>query len=1015
MHSEVRHEALTKALRATSQLVCCHDPASGAFSCDGAAEALTGRPAGAFARLEELLEAVHEEDRAALLARCERDGERRDAAGHRFRFVHPDGTTVACRADVVAPDEASLAGPEEEGGAPLIVAIRALPERRDPREESRRLTSLIEYLPDYVSIHSTDGRCLSMNAAGRRMLGIGRDEEVRRLGFVDIIADSTSAPAHLLLSVVMSHGSHSTDVVMIDRRSERRVPAAWSASLVSDGASASRYVVCIARDMSAQLGIEWELRQNQRRLTHALDVSRLGEWSMDIRTQTSYQSRRVSEIFGYRDIVEPWSYRVFLSHIHPDDRERVDRAFTRAIETGRDLDFEARISRRDGELRWISARASMNRGLGGEGRHIGGVIQDITRRRFSEQRDRFLADVSVPLNTLVDDRRTLGQVARLAVPFLGDHCSVDLLGTDGALERLVATNSLLSSEAVGATGGNGETLPPLLRQMLDARRPLTVDVTDPARLDGFVRTRAERLSLRALHVRSYLGVPLVLRRRQIGIMHFYRTDPEAPYTDKDRQVGQELATRVAAALENARLYRALQDSDHRKDEFLAMLSHEIRNPLESLSVGISLLENEPDAEQIDWARTMMGGQIARLSGILEDLLDVSRYTFNKVVLQRRPTTLQPLLEQVVDEMRGRAEARGYRVALESDERPLHAHIDTARFGQVISNLLTNAVKYGGERGEIRLTLEHAHDSAIITVSDEGVGIAAAELANVFELFSQVDTTIDRSLGGLGMGLTLVRRIIEMHGGSVVARSEGVGRGTSFVIRLPASIEPLPAGAEPREGAAVEADVRPMGRAGRAGMPDGQPERGGNGLVAAGGEGARFRTNGRGENGALADEEGTEEGGTAGGAADEGGTGEGGTGGGGTDRGEAGRGGASGDGTTVRRLMLVDDNVETVTALYRLFTRKGYEVRTAHDGLAALDLAETFSPHAAVLDIGLPGASGYQVASAMRRHYGARPLLLVALSGYGQQKDRDRSREAGFDHHLLKPASFRSIVELLERR
>ena len=992
MPSKVRQQAVEAALRATAQLVCCHDP-DGELSLQGAVEALTGRRAEAFLSLEDLFDVVHEEDRDRLASRCEPCASASRGHEHRARLVHPDGTVVNCEVRITR--QAGQVAAEDET---LIIVLRALPPP-DPRQESRRLGRLIEYLPDYVSIHATDGCCLSMNAAGRRMLGIGRDEELRRLGFTDIIADSTSAPAHLLLSVVMSHGSHSTDVIMIDRRDGRHVPASWSASLVSDGSPAGRHIVCIARDMSEQLEIEWELLQNQKRLTHALDVSRLGEWSMDIHRQTSSQSRRVTEIFGYRDASEPWNYRVFLGHVHPDDRDRVDRAFTRALETGRDLDFETRIKRTDGELRWISAKASMNRGLDGDGRHIGGVIQDITTRKFAERRDRFLADVSVPLNTLSDNRSMLEQVARLSLPFLADHCCIDLSRQDGTLERVVATNSLLSGEAVG--DGEGEySLPPLLRQMLDTRQPLILDLSEPSRLEDFARTRAERLSLRALHIRRYLGVPLILRQRQLGVLHFYRSDPEAPYADKERQLGQELATRVAVALENARLYRALQDSDRRKDEFLAMLSHELRNPLESLSVGVSLIENEPGRQQLDWARSMMRDQIERLSGILGDLLDVSRYTFNKVVLQREEAPLQTLLEQVLEEMRGRAEARGYRVSLDLHPETLYAYIDPVRMGQVISNLLTNAVKYGAERGEIALSMTYEGGHAVIAVSDEGIGITGEELPKVFDLFSQVEATIDRSLGGLGMGLTLVRRIVEMHGGNVTASSDGVDRGTRFVVRLPASSErsepasgtPLEATGEPSEGNsggrfdAVEADGDTPSAPLCTVSVDAANR------IAASGEGERGEPSGDAPAGggtSLAGQEGS--GAESHDAAD----------------GEEGR-----QSDAPRRLMIVDDNVETVAALERLFGMKGYEVRVAHDGLAALSLAETFEPQVAVLDIGLPGANGYEVASALRERYGKRPLLLVALSGYGQEDDRARSRESGFDHHLLKPASFRALMKLV---
>ena len=966
--------ALERALAAAGHMAFSYDPSRDEVRQYGAVRAITGREPGPVLALADVLDMIHPEDRAGIVEFDRRPGLARDGFRLHFRFVHPDGTAVACEAsgDLFRSDGGS------DGLRTGIVV--PLQDSKPSLDKALQLAEIVEFLPEAVSVHSPDGRCLSINSAGRRLLGLDEGADVGRLTLTDIVTDATSMPVHLLMRVVLAQGSHATDVVVINRRTGRQVPAAWSATLLTDEFSGHRFAVCTARDMSKTLEIEWELRQNQRRLTHALEVSRLGEWSMDIRTQTSHQSARVAEIFGYRHAIEHWNYRVFLNHIHPDDRERVDRLFSRSLDTGRDLDFEARIVRADGEHRWISAKASMNRGLAGEGQVIGGVIQDVTERKFVEQRDRFLADVSVPLNTLVDHRSTLEQVARLAVPFLADHCSIDLAGEEGRLSRIVSTSSLLAREAVGdnasATAARGATQPAAVRRMLESGETVVLDIVDPSMLDSFARTRSERLSLRAMNVRSYLGVPLALRGRQIGVLHFYRTDADAQYTPTDVKVARELAARVAVALENSRLYKALQDSDHRKDEFLAMLSHELRNPLESLAVGVSLIES--DADDADWARGMMRGQITRLAGILEDLLDVSRYTFNKVVLERAPTDLGPVLERIVEECRHGASAAGYSLELELPDEPVHADIDVLRIAQVIGNLLTNAIKYGGGAGRIGVALEHEREPAeapgeggqgraVVRVSDEGVGIAAEELPNVFEMFAQVDTTIDRSRGGLGMGLTLVKRIVEMHGGGVEAASDGPGRGTVFTLRLPVTT---------RRPVAPDVDA-----------------------IAAGALVARGRSGADGSEGRAPGDDGD-------------------------GKGEAdGPGGAAvpapapsrpAGAVAGRRLMLVDDNLETVAALQKLFVMKGYEVRTAHDGLAAIELAESFEPHMAVLDIGLPGASGYEVAAALRKRWAGSPLLLIALSGYGQQKDRDRSKEAGFDHHLLKPVNFRSVLDLLER-
>ena len=967
--------ALERALAAAGHMAFSYDPSRDEVRQYGAVRAITGREPGPVLTLADVLDMIHPEDRAGIVEFDRRPGLARDGFRLHFRFVHPDGTTVACEAsgDLFRSD-----GGSDGLRTGIVVPLQG---SKPSLDKALQLAEVVEFLPEAVSVHSPDGRCLSINSMGRRLLGFDEGADVGRLTLTDIVTDATSMPVHLLMPVVLAQGSHATDVVAINRRTGRQIPAAWSATLLTDEFSGHRFAVCIVRDMSKTLEIEWELRQNQRRLTHALEVSRLGEWSMDIRTQTSHQSARVAEIFGYRHAIEHWNYRVFLNHIHPDDRERVDRLFSRSLDTGRDLDFEARIVRADGEHRWISAKASMNRGLAGEGQVIGGVIQDVTERKFVEQRDRFLADVSVPLNTLVDHRSTLEQVARLAVPFLADHCSIDLAGEEGRLSRIVSTSSLLAREAVGdnasATAARGATQPAAVRRMLESGETVVLDIVDPSMLDSFARTRSERLSLRAMNVRSYLGVPLALRDRQIGVLHFYRTDADAQYTPTDVKVARELAARVAVALENSRLYKALQDSDHRKDEFLAMLSHELRNPLESLAVGVSLIES--DADDADWARGMMRGQITRLAGILEDLLDVSRYTFNKVVLERAPTDLGPVLERIVEECRHGASAAGYSLELELPDEPVHADIDVLRIAQVIGNLLTNAIKYGGGAGRIGVALEHGREPAeatgegraVVRVSDEGVGIAAEELPNVFEMFAQVDTTIDRSRGGLGMGLTLVKRIVEMHGGGVEAASDGPGRGTVFTLRLPVTTRRPVA---PDVDAIAAGALVARGRSGADGSKERAPGDDGDGKGGADGpDGAAAPAP------VPAPARSRPAGAVAG-----------------------------------RRLMLVDDNLETVAALQKLFVMKGYEVRTAHDGLAAIELAGSFDPHMAVLDIGLPGASGYEVAAALRKRWAGSPLLLIALSGYGQQKDRDRSKEAGFDHHLLKPVNFRSVLDLLER-
>lgn len=890
-----------------------YDPRSGEFSLYGAVAALTGRDASAFQTPADLLAIVHPEDRKDVLQPAHRIDSDTGTASVRFRILHPDDSHIAC---VLQGD------PLVDGGTGFgarFGLINPCRDRAPALDRARRLAELTEYLPELVSLHSTTGQTLSINAGGRRLLGLDRDDDVSRLMLSDLVGDSSTVPAHLLISVILAHGSHSSDVVLFNQREATQIHAYWSGTVIGD--HKERIIVCIARDMTHQLKTEWELRENQRRLTHALDVSQLGEWSMDINTQTGRQSPRVADIFG-DGLRSEWNYRVFLSHVHPEDRARVERLFRKSMETARDLDFEARVVRRDGGHRWISAKASMTRGLRGDGQIIGGVIQDITERKFTEQRNRLLADLSRPLATFLDESRMLREVMQLIVPTLGDIASFDLFDADQHLLREVASNSLLSRDAIGDPRTHVNQLPETAARSLARGEAGVLTVSDTRGLEDVARTESELLSLHGLDVNAFLCVPLKVRERPIGFINLYRISAGGRFTAEECNLAVEIGLRVSVALENARLYRALRENDSRKNEFMAMLSHELRNPLESLDAGVSLYEHDDKGQGQSGATSiMMRRQIDKLSSLLDDLLDLSRYAIDKVVLRRSQLALQPLIEGVVADYQARRGAEYYEWKLSMPESPVYVHADAVRLSQVMGNLLANAVKYGSSRGTIAISVTTQDVDVSIRVSDEGVGIAQEQLPSVFDLFVQGATTIDRGRGGLGMGLTLVKKIVELHGGIVTAHSDGVGQGSEFEVRLKAQEAP------PIVAASEQAPIK--------------------------------QVNGE-------------------------------------------------------RLLLVDDNLETVGALAKLFLRLGYNVRIGHDGLDAIQLAKEFKPRLAVLDIGLPGASGYEVARALREQYQGEPLLLIALSGYGQQQDRERSQEAGFDHHILKPANFRSIAKLIEQ-
>jgi PAS domain S-box-containing protein len=395
-----------------------------------------------------------------------------------------------------------------------------------------------------------------------------------------------------------------------------------------------------------------------------------------------------------------------------------------------------------------------------------------------------------------------------------------------------------------------------------------------------------------------------------------------PVRDREGRITAAVAV-FHDVTERKRAEEALREADRRKDEFLAMLAHELRNPLAPIRNAAEVLRFFGSSEpRIEWCREVIDRQVGHLTRLVDDLLDVSRITRGKVTLQKERIELATAVARAVETVRPLIESRGHRLVLSLSERPVLVEADLVRLAQVMGNLLNNAAKYSPDGSEIRLAAGLEGGEAVIRVRDEGIGIPPEMLAQVFELFVQADRSLDRSEGGLGIGLTLVRSLVEMHGGSVEARSDGPGRGSELIVRLPAL-------------AVEEAGEHPSA------VP----------AVSAG----------------------------------------------------AGR-----------RILVVDDNEDSAVSLALLLELSGHEVRTAGDGSAALSEARSFRPEVVLLDIGLPHMDGYEVARRLRGEEDLRGLLLFAMTGYGQEEDVRRSRQAGFDQHLVKPVDLPKLLDLLAR-
>jgi CheY-like chemotaxis protein len=347
-----------------------------------------------------------------------------------------------------------------------------------------------------------------------------------------------------------------------------------------------------------------------------------------------------------------------------------------------------------------------------------------------------------------------------------------------------------------------------------------------------------------------------------------------------------------------------------------------RNPLAPIRNAVEILRRpEADEQKVKVVTEMMQRQVGQMVHLIDDLLDVGRISRGKIELRMEPVELASIVHHAVEAVRPLCESMDHELTVTLPSQPAYLKADLARLSQVVGNLLTNACKFTKPGGRIWLDVEREGNQALIRVRDTGIGIAAEHLPHIFEMFMQADTSFERSRGGLGVGLTLVKTLVEMHDGTVEARSAGVGRGSEFVVRLPLRVTPAPA--LPR----ARASIQPVA-------------------------------------------------------------------------------------TAPRRILVVDDDRDSVDTLAILLKVIGHEVHIARDGLEAIKVAATCQPHVILLDIGLPRLNGYEAARRIREQQRPRGVTLVALTGWGQEEDRRRSEEAGFDAHLIKPVDFVALTKLL---
>jgi signal transduction histidine kinase len=527
----------------------------------------------------------------------------------------------------------------------------------------------------------------------------------------------------------------------------------------------------------------------------------------------------------------------------------------------------------------------------------------------SEERTAFLLKLSDALRSLADAAEIEQEVARL----LGEYLGVNrvLVGeVDG--EELVIRRDYVSGvpSLVGRYPLDG--LPGKFREACRGGEPLVIhDMQADTRLDD-----EERAASLAGGSGAMICIGLGGGQR-LEAMFCVHSQAARQWTGAQVGMVREVAERAWAALERVRAEEALKEADRRKDEFLATLAHELRNPLAPISNAVQLLRRPDGRRSADGLVELVGRQVRQIVKLVDDLLEISRITRGKIALNRRPVALDAVVRDAVETSRPLVDKARHQLAVSLPGEAMVLYADSVRLTQILSNLINNAAKYTDTGGHIWVSAAREGDQVAISVRDDGVGIAGGQLAHVFEMFTQAHQHPGQAEDGLGIGLAIVRKLVEMHGGSVEAHSPGPRQGSEFIVRLP-----LYGGAPP--GATVLPLAEPQGPLG------------------------------------------------------------------------------------AQRILVVDDNRDAADTLALLLEGEGATVRTAYEGEAALSATRSFLPTVVLLDLGMPGMDGFEVAQQIRGDPGLHAVRIVALTGWGQEADRNRTRSYGFDHHLTKPVDFNAL-------
>lgn len=633
----------------------------------------------------------------------------------------------------------------------------------------------------------------------------------------------------------------------------------------------------LVEEIAVRQAAETALARANTRLESTMAAAEIGGWIWNFATRELTVDSNFAALYGLPDEAALNGDPVLArQRVHAEDIAAVEEAEAVAQRTGTFASTEFRIVQPDGSVRWVIGRGKLQFDASGAPQLLAGLLIDVTAQKLAEQQRRENEGIyraigeSIEYGVWLTDaegRCTYASESFLRLTGLTqqqctDHGWGSALHPDDAQATLAAWNECVRSgqawyreHRIRGTDGDYH---PVLAQGLPIRK-------ENGRLYGWA------------------GINLDISRLK-------KTE------------------------------EALREADRRKDEFLATLAHELRNPLAPIRHATHLLGTTAATEQQrQWGREVIARQVQHMALLLDDLLDVSRITRGRLDLKREYVSLSQIVGAAVETARPLIDAKQHRLEVRLPATPVGLNVDPLRISQALSNLLTNAAKYTDSGGRVALTAETGPDGLSITVDDNGIGLTAGAMSHVFEMFSQVESALERSQGGLGIGLALVQGLVTLHGGSVEAASEGPGRGSRFTVRLPPSALVLETPAK---------SVKPS-----------------NSEITAGPR---------------------------------------------------------------CKVLIADDNQDAADSLAILLGALGYEVVVAHSGPQALELARDARPAVLILDIGMPGMTGYEVASHIREEAWGHTVMLIALTGWGQQEDMAQARSAGFDHHFRKPVDIEAL-------